>query len=128
MLLEDRVITTDALLDANGPGGDGTLQLGPALLDELVPLALHVLVLAGPTPSDDSLLSCELQLNVTGKSDPRRVSVVVSIERYQELPTAFAAISAASALVPGLVEHVQGVADATRPVQTPPTDANGGYL
>jgi hypothetical protein len=52
VMLEDRVITTDQLADANA--GLGTyLQIGAGVLARLDPVGLHVLVPRGPVPGGD---------------------------------------------------------------------------
>lgn len=93
MLLEDRVITTDQLVEFND-GTTGWLQLGPGVLDRLDPLGFHVLVPSGHLriADDDTVMSCMVELQ-TLTLDPLAVRVLVPHATFLELPSAFEVLS-----------------------------------
>jgi hypothetical protein len=109
MVLEDRVVTTDALRTAaNAPDGNaGSLVISAALLDRLEPTGLHVVIpganVRGP---DEPTLVCELVLAARGESEPVRVRILVILDDYERLVTAFEALRAASGLIPGIAESI----------------------
>lgn len=103
MLLEDRVITTDQLVEFND-GTTGWLQLGPGVLDRLEPLGLHVLVPSGHLriADDDTVMSCMAELQ-TGTLEPLTVRVLMPHATFMELPSAFEVLSRIPAAVSAVV-------------------------
>lgn len=109
-MLEDRVITTDQLADANAGIGP-YLQIGAGVLQRLDPVGLHVLVPRGPVPaSEGEVLCCDAQLRLAGETEPLTVPVLVAVDVFVELPTTFEALGVAAALVPSMVVGVEQLA------------------
>lgn len=108
MAFEDRVITTEQLVEAND-GEEIYLQLGAGLLRRLDPLGLHILVPTGPLPGTeaDRVLCCQAQLRVVGGEEPLVVPTMVGIDHFLTLPTAFEALGIAATLVPAMVGEIE---------------------
>ena len=101
---EDRVVTTNWLSDINS-GSPRWAQLAPAILGQLDPMGLHVLVPDGGVHHrDEPLVLCRLQLHALDETI--ETSVVMPIAWFEELPTAFDVLGRVAALVPTLVESV----------------------
>jgi hypothetical protein len=112
MMVEDRVVTTDFLVEVNRSPECDDLQLGPAVLDGLEPDAFHVIIPVGHTHGlTETKIVCQAQLAV-GSDGPLRKEVLLSQETYDSLPTAFSVLNAVRELVPMTVDQVDGELDA----------------
>lgn len=107
MPLEDRVATTSWLAEANR-GTSGWAQLGPGILDRLDPLGLHVAVPAGHVHHDgEPLLLVRLLLEQAGVGTaPLEAPVVMPVNLFEQLPTAFQVLAQVRALLPGVVAQL----------------------
>lgn len=111
---EDRVVTTEYLMQKNNDCEASELQIGFGVLNDLDPDGLHVLVPRGQVhgPGDPRLV-CEAQLALKGDAGSTAVEVLVAVDTFEELPPSFDVLRAASALVPATVTSVNAqIADA----------------
>lgn len=112
MMVEDRVVTTDFLVEVNRSPECDDLQLGPGVLDGLEPDAFHVIIPVGHTHGlTETKIVCQAQLAVGGDG-PLRKEVLLSQDTYDSLPTAFSVLNAVRELVPLMVGQVEGELEA----------------
>lgn len=107
MLLEDRVASTSWLSQVN-KGTAGWAQLGSGILDQLDPLGLHVALPAGHVQhGGEPLLLVHLLLHPADTSAaPLEASVVMPVDLFEQLPTAFGVLTQVSALLPTVVAEL----------------------
>src|SRR5438105_4696101 len=97
---EDRVVTTEFLVSASGPGDHAELQVGSGVLADLDPDGLHVLVPTGHVSGPGSgRIVCEAQLAICGEGKPTLVDVLVSTATFTGLPSAFQVLRSATSLI-----------------------------
>lgn len=127
-MIENRVITTDALRAANDAPTGGTLQLGPGLLHRLS-VGIHVLVPIVPLPTEEGpLLACYAHLDVVDSESAEVVVVIIPIAHYLELPTVSVALGVASSLIDGLVGDLDAKVSQAISPRSAPTKGTPGYL
>jgi hypothetical protein len=85
-------------------GTDGWLQLGPGLLNQLEPLAFHVLVPCCLHWEETILCDAELQLR--GET-ARQIEVLVPVEMYEALPRAFEVLNRIPEMAAGVVAEIE---------------------
>jgi hypothetical protein len=106
MMVEDRVVTTNFLVEVNRSPECDDLQLGPGVLDGLEPDSFHVIIPVGHTHGlTETKVVCQAQLAVGGDG-PLTKEVLLSQETYDSLPTAFSVLNAVRELVPMMVSQV----------------------
>ena len=115
-MLEDRVATTSWLAEANR-GTAGWAQLGPGILDRLDPLGLHVAVPAGHVHHEgEPLLLVHMLLHQADVGAAAlEASVVMPVELFEGLPTAFQVLAQVKALVPMVVAELDSEAGGPAP-------------
>lgn len=101
---EDRVVTSTWLAEINA-GLSEWAQLGPGHLEALDPLGLHVAIPAGHVHHGDeeAVLFVRLLLHTTESTEPVTVPVMMPIEMFEALPTAFSVLARVAMLVPSTV-------------------------